>query len=525
MLYSSSVVVLSLAIPSLAGHCQKNIQHKFAPGQSAGQEQRAAAVKDAYVRAWNAYATYAFGDDQLQPLTLTPTNPWNHWGVTIVDGLDTAIVMGLTDIVEKQLAFIPTIDFKSSPDELVEIFDINIRYIGGLLSAYDLLHSGDFPNPYNQDHVESLLQQAKTLADGLKHAYDTPTGLPAGDVNFTTMQPVMSIFSYDGQIYNSTNTAQAGTFILEWFRLTDLTGDESYRTIVERSENYLVNPNPPPKYPGLVGTELNTDTGEFLTYDGGWHAGVDSFLEYLIKTYVYNSTMKVTGEYKDFWLKAVQSSKEHIALHPYNFPQTTFLSSLGVQGQIEDTMDDFACFAGGNLLLGGAYLNRPDILNLGVQVTDGCHSTYNTTVTGLGPQQWSWYNQLDLAYDQSADNNPVDRAGAAKVGYFVNDPSWDCRPESIESIFYAWRITGDMRWRDYAWEIFQAVNTTARTSAAYAMVNNVTAPGGGGHSNVLESFFFAEVLKYLYLTFADIDVVSLDNYVFNTECHPFLIQC
>lgn len=44
-----------------------------------------------------------------------------------------------------------------------------------------------------------------------------------------------------------------------------------------------------------------------------------------------------------------------------------------------------ACFAGGNLLLGGAYLDRPDISELGIKVTDSCHWLYNTTVTGLGP--------------------------------------------------------------------------------------------------------------------------------------------
>lgn len=40
----------------------------------------------------------------------------------------------------------------------------------------------------------------------------------------------------------------------------------------------------------------------------------------------------------------------------------------------------------------------------------------------------------------------------------------------------------------------------------------------------LRSFYFAEVLKYLYLTFAEPDVISLDRFVFNTECHPMLIK-
>ena len=99
----------SSASPSSSGPC-KSIQYPFPPGTNAN-DSRAQAVIDAYVRTWDAYAEYAFGNDQLQPLNRSFTNPWNHWGVTIVDGMDTAIVMNLTDIVTQQLAFIPTIDF------------------------------------------------------------------------------------------------------------------------------------------------------------------------------------------------------------------------------------------------------------------------------------------------------------------------------------------------------------------------------------------------------------------------------
>lgn len=42
---------------------------------------------------------------------------------------------------------------------------------------------------------------------------------------------------------------------------------------------YLINPSPAPKYAGLVGSEINTDTGEFITFDPSWGSGIDSFLE------------------------------------------------------------------------------------------------------------------------------------------------------------------------------------------------------------------------------------------------------
>jgi len=37
----------------------------------------------------------------------------------------------------------------------------------------------------------------------------------------------------------------------------------------------------------------------------------------------------------------------------------------------------------------------------------------------------------------------------------------------------------------------------------------------------MESFWLAETLKYFYLLFSTPDVISLDDWVLNTEAHPF----
>ncbi|KAJ5574701.1 mannosyl-oligosaccharide alpha-1-2-mannosidase 1B [Penicillium hetheringtonii] len=429
--------------------------------------------------------------------------------------------MGLTDIVEQQLKHIASVDFAKSTD-IVNFFDVNIRYLGGLLSAYDLIKSGHFPNPYDDDLVEALLSQAKSLATAISPVFDTATGLPASTMNFSTGEIMKSTMTVNGTKYNSTNTAQAGTMILEYYRLSDLTGDESFRQHARKAENYLINPKPSPAFPGLIGTELDTETGKLITLDGGWQAGVDSFIEYLIKTYIYDPADDMVEQLLDFWLLTVESSKKNIALSPYHHPELTFLSQLDQNGTIMSSMDDYACFAGGNLLLGGAYLDRPDILELGVKVTDSCHWLYNTTVTGLGPSTIAWYNEHNEAYDNSYNTNSTTRSYAAKYGYFIEDPSYRSYPEPIESFWYAYRITGDTRWQDYNWEIFQALNTTRSKSVPYAEISDVNAPFGGELVNYVSSFYFAEVLKYLYLTFAEPDVVSLDDFVFNTECHPFL---
>lgn len=413
--------------------------------------------------------------------------------MTIVDGIDTAIVMNLTDVVTKQLAFISTIDFNTTSSGPVEIFDTNIRYLGGLLSAYDLLKSGLFPSSaYPAADIDSLLTQAISLADKIAYGFDTPSGLASVDVNFTSNTPVEGTYtvSATGVTYNSTNTASAGTFLLEWYRLTDLTGNTTYRELVDRGEAPLVNPSPAPVYPGLVGTQFDTTTGDMLNFAGGWHSEVDSFLEYLIKTYYYKATNTTTA-YKDFWLEAAASTASYLAVHPYGFPDLTFLSTLDDNGTLTDYMDDYSCFAGGNLLLGCRALGMPSLCDLGLAAADGCHATYNTTLTGLGPLYWGWYDEAtdEQPAEPQRDVDAASRAWAAEHGYFIEygDEEWASFPESIESWFYAYRITGEQRWADYVWETFLAINSTARNSVAFATVNNVNEPFGGSQSNSLDS--------------------------------------
>lgn len=443
-----------------------------------------------YEYAWYAYVKHAFGHDELLPLSASYQDNWYGWGVTIVDGIDTAIVMNLTDIVAQQLAFIETIDFNTTPYGPVEIFDTSIRYLGGLLSAYDLLKSGQFYNNYPQAQINALLTQAISLADKIAFGFNTPTGLSSANVNFTADTPVYGTYTIGNTTYNATNTASGGTFILDWFRLSDLTGNETYRLLTERAENYFINPSPAPVYPGLVGTEFDIDNGQMLTFDGGWEAGVDSFLEYLIKTYQYQQGAGPTTQYKDFWLQAAQSTIGHLALHPYGFPDLTFLSYLDVNGSIALAQDDFSCFAGGNFLLGAQLLDMPDLIGLGVATTDGCHQTYNQTLTGLGPINWAWYNSSNLAYNPLDNNDAAERKFATQHGFFITQGSenWEFRPEAIESIFYGHRITGDPRWAEYNWQIAQAINNTARNNIAFAEVVNVDMPYGGYQGDFMDSY-------------------------------------
>jgi mannosyl-oligosaccharide alpha-1,2-mannosidase len=88
----------------------KAVQYQFPSGTNSDPT-RANAVKDLYRRSWDQYAKYCFGHDQILTLNNTCADDIFGWGATIVDGIDTAIVMNLTDIVTRQLAFIADVDF------------------------------------------------------------------------------------------------------------------------------------------------------------------------------------------------------------------------------------------------------------------------------------------------------------------------------------------------------------------------------------------------------------------------------
>lgn len=129
--------------------------------------------------------------------------------------------------------------------------------------------------------MESLLAQSKALADVLKYAFDTPTGVPINTLHIENQ-------TTDGTTINS--LATIGTLVLEWTRLSDLLGDDEYAKLSQKGQSYLMNPKPAlgEPFPGLVGSNVDVNTGLFQDGNGGWGGNADSFYEYLLKMYIYD---------------------------------------------------------------------------------------------------------------------------------------------------------------------------------------------------------------------------------------------
>lgn len=165
-----------------------------------------------------------------------------------------------------------------------------------------------------------LVWQAQVLAEGLKVAFDTPSGVPDGIVVFS---PELRRGGHDRN-----SLAGMGTLVLEWTRLSDLTGNNLYAQLTQRAEEYLLNPLPRESepFPGLVGSQISVKDGSFLNAYGGWGGGTDSFYEYLIKMYLYDP--EKFGAYKDRWILAADSTMKYLASHPTSRKDLTFVSGF-----------------------------------------------------------------------------------------------------------------------------------------------------------------------------------------------------
>ncbi|KAJ8070227.1 hypothetical protein OCU04_000612 [Sclerotinia nivalis] len=518
-LFTSAPALACLCLTTLAVPHNPQLDRRQSYGNPASTAaDRQAAVKEAFTFAWDGYHKYAFPHDELHPIANSYSDSRNGWGASAIDAFSTAIVMEIPEIVDTILDWIPTINFDKTTSQ-VSLFETTIRYVGGLLAGYDLL-KGPLSNLNSNDTaVDEVLKQAARLADNLAFAFDTPTGVPSNNIYLNPPRT-------DGSTTNG--IATIGTLVLEWTHLSDLTSNKTYGELSQKGESYLLNPKPAynSPWPGLLGTNVNINTGLFEDASGGWVGGDDSFYEYLIKMYVYDSTR--FSKYKDRWIAAADSSIKHLASHPSSRPDLTFMAAYQNKTRVF-VSEHLACFDGGNFLLAGLVLKEQKYIDFGLALVAGCEDTYNSTLTGIGPEVFRWVESNTPTNSTTNPPPSVDQqAFYEKAGFYITNSDYILRPEVLESFYYAYRVTGDQKYRDWSWNGFVAINATARTGSGFAELEDVNAPNGGGFNDFQDSFLFAEVMKYAYLIHGDDEEYQVggggvNKWVFNTEAHPLKV--
>lgn len=192
-----------------------------------------------------------------------------------------------------------------------------------------------------------------------------------------------------------------------------------------------------------------------------------------------------------------------------------------------------ASFAAGNFILGGHLLGRDDYRAFGLALAASYAHNYERTPARIGPEVFRW---VDAALPGDARDNappPANQSAFyAAAGFYTTAADYILRPETVESLYYAYRLTGDTAWQERAWRAFEAVNATCRAGSAYAQLADVMQPDGRPLLDQMQSFWMAETLKYLYLIFAAESPAQLQlqgdagagAFVFSTEAHPLRLR-
>jgi len=458
---------------------------------------RANQVKDAMREAYGAYATHAFGADELAPNSRERRNDFGGIGATLIDSLDTLKLMGLEEEFARALTYLKDGNSKfralvtGTTDRDVSVFETNIRVLGGLLSTYDMTGDGD------------VLELAETLATRLSAAFQTPSGVPRSFVNVKTGRSFGLAWTGTASIL-----ADFGSMHLEWATLSARSKNPIYEAHTAAVFDAIARAPVGAQAPkGLFPVLFDPERGAWVGNKVSFGALGDSFYEYLIKCWRSLDGLHNADAWRLMFDAAIAGMNTSLLRTWKTSENGETFSYITPIGDVVNSMEHLACFAPGILILGAAEAPTQalgeEYVRMAKDIARTCVAMYTSTATGL-----------------AADRVQFAANAAAPL---ILDPKNIQRPETVESLFYLYRKTGEEMYRDQAWMIFQSMKKHYRTAyGGWQGLVNVNAPTPQGDDK-MQSFFLAETLKYLYLTFCDSSVVHLDEWVFNTEAHPLKI--
>lgn len=461
-------------------------------------------------------------------------------GWIVVDALDTLILMNLTTQLTHAREWLST-SLTYEKDHDVNTFETTIRMLGGLLSAHYL--STEFPNyapiAVSEAGEDLYLEKAVDLADRLLGAYESNSGIPYASINLKTGEGIKS--HADG---GASSTAEATSLQLEMKYVAKLTGEANYWHKAERIMEVVDGLG---AQDGLVPIFINPDRGTFQGSNIRLGSRGDSYYEYLIKQYL--QTSKQEPVYRDMWDESVTGMRKHLLTYS-SAANLTVLGERpsGLGGELSPKIDHLVCFLPGTIALGateGKTLaeaqqsaswgkKQEDDMELARELMKTCWGMYKVTATGLAPEityfnvdepPRKWEGAAAQAAASVDDAGDLDGSADAtwRTDYVIKSADRHNlqRPETVESLFYMWRITGETRYREWGWQMFQAFvkHTLIEDGGGFSSVNDVTQIPPPARDN-MESFWLAETLKYFYLLFGPDDVLPLTDMVLNTEAHP-----
>ena len=423
---------------------------------AAQKAEMASRVRAEALHAWNGYKKYAWGHDSVKPLSRQPFDwygPDHSLLMTPIDALDTLILMDLKPQADDARKLIDS-KLNLDQDIYVKDFEITIRLLGSLTACYELTRD------------KRLLELADDLGRRMLPMFNSPTGMPYEYVDLRT-----------GAVRgNRSNPAEIGSLLLEYGTLARLTGKQEYYDKAKRAVVELCKRRSPI---GLVGSEIDVETGKWTDVTAGIMGGIDSYYEYLLKA----SILFGDQECAHMWQESEAAINKYLADQRTNglwYGQ----ADMNTGARTQTYYGSLDAFFPAVLALGGD-------VKRAAELQDSSYAMWN--LAGIEPER------LDYAAMQ------------------IVDPSYALRPEIIESTYYLYHYTHDAKYLAMGQTYFDGLVKYCRTDEGYAALADVRSKE---KSDSMESFFFAETLKYLYLLYAPEATLDFNSVVFNTEAHP-----
>lgn len=416
----------------------------------------AAQVKTEFRHAWSSYRRLAWGHDELKPVSgeVRDWYPPSVVYMTPVDALDTMLLMDLkAEAADAQSVILDRLSFDL--DASVQVFEVTIRLLGGLITAFQMTHEPKF------------LALAEDLGQRLLPAFDTPTHMPYRFVHLRTGAKQDKV----------SNPAEIGTLMLEFGALSKLTNKPIYYDTAKRAIVELASRSS--KTTGLVGENVDVETGQWVSPKAHIGGGIDSYYEYLLKC------DRLFGD-----ADCARIGRDGIvAINKYLADETP----------------------------GGLWYGEAD-MNTGQRTASiyGALHAFLPTVFVLNG---------DLARAKRLQESNFKMwmlAGIEpeELDYKANrvvSPGYALRPENAESAYYLYRATGDQVYLAMGRQMLRDLMAYCRVENGYTTLTSVVTKEKGDR---MHSFLLAETFKYLYLLFAPASTLDFNAVTFNTEAHP-----
>lgn len=445
------------------------------------RETRKEEVRKQFLKCWTSYRQMAWMHDELKPISGEVNDHFGGWAATLIDALDTLWIMGAKEEFESAIKDVMSIDFGYTALEKVNVFETNIRHLGGLLAAYEL--SGE----------KRLLAKAKEVGEMLYHAFDTPNHMPVTRWDFHGAGEGKQQLA-DPQVL----LAEIGSMTMEFTRLSQLTGDPKWYDAVTRVTKELERQQDKTKLPGMWPIVVNARKLDF-TVDNSFTLSsmADSTYEYLGKMHALLGGQDPA--YKKMYEKAMETAIKHVLYRPMTQDDSDLLGPgfVRVEGTTVFTdpeLQHLGCYTGGMFAIGGKIFAKKEHVDMGRKLTDTCVWAYKSNPAGIMPEvshlvkcanttecHWddkTWHAEITARADLQREADPLKNIAGLRLppGFAsIEDRRYILRPEAIESVFIMYRVTGEQSWQAAGWDMWTSIMRVTDTDIGNAALADISA--------------------------------------------------